>query len=195
MKPSWYAVLAVLILAGAIHVVAVLSLPHLAQKTGWTRLSALSKPNRIVILPTASPSNQAIPLMAPDVRYAFCRYDLDAGPVRLESQILDELWLIAFYTPHGDNFYTISGGDIQRDKIEIIISSQADQIFDTGDDPDEEKENVVIVNVPEKHGVVLIRAPLPSASYAARTEDALRQATCSRFLRTARLTRAPAPPG
>ena len=54
---------------------------------------------------------------------------------------------------------------------------------------------MVIVNVPEKHGVALIRAPLPSASYAARTEGALRQATCGRFLRTARLSRAPAPTG
>lgn len=185
MKPSWYTVLAVLILAGTIHIVAVLSLPLLAQKTGWTRLSALGQANKLVILPTATPTAQTLPLMAPDVRYAFCRYDLNEGPVRFASRIPDELWMIAFYTPRGDNFYTISGNDIQRDKIEIIISSQTEQVFDTGDDSNEENDDVVVVNVPAKTGVVMLRAPLPSASYAARTESALKEASCSRFFRTA----------
>ena len=33
-------------------------------------------------------------MMAPDVRYAFCRFDLTNGPVRLSATIADDLWLI-----------------------------------------------------------------------------------------------------
>lgn len=187
MKLSWYPVLAALILAGAIHVGAVLSLPYLAPENGWTRLSTLGETNKLVVLPTASPAHQTIPLMAPDVRYAFCRYDLDAGPVQLSTSILDELWMIAFYTPRGDNFYAISGGEIQRNKVEIIISTQAEQVPEFETDAAEDKDDVVVVTVPNKHGLVLIRAPLSGASYDARTESALQAASCTPLLQTSDL--------
>lgn len=192
---SWYPVIAALILAGTIHVGAVLSLPYLAPDNGWTRLSALGETNRLVVLPTASPAHQSIPLMAPDVRYAFCRYDLNAGPVRLSTRILDDLWMIAFYTPRGDNFYAISGGDIQRNKVEIIISSQSEQASELDRESDEDRDHVVVVTVPNKLGLVLIRAPLSGASYDTRTESALRAASCSPFLQTTTRPAALSPSG
>src|SRR5262249_16791655 len=105
-------VLLCLVLAGLIHMAAVLSLPSLAPKTAWERLVTLGATNRMIQLPALAPGQEVMPMMAPDVRYAFCRFDLAQGPVRLKGAVPNDLWMIAFYTPEGDNFYTVSGVDM-----------------------------------------------------------------------------------
>ena len=88
--PGLYIVLCV-VLAGLIHIVAVLTLPALAPKNAQARLAALGPANTMIELPAAAPGRQAMPMMAPDVRYAFCRFDLTNGPIRLSATIADDL--------------------------------------------------------------------------------------------------------
>ena len=80
----------------------------------------------MIELPPATPGRQVMPMMAPDVRYAFCRFDLANGPVRLNARVADELWLIALYTPEGENFYSVAGADMKRAEIDLVIAA-ADQ--------------------------------------------------------------------
>ncbi|HBH41892.1 MAG TPA: hypothetical protein DDW26_08300 [Rhizobiales bacterium] len=84
--PGLYIVLC-LVLAGLIHIVAVLTLPMLAPKNANARLAALGPVNTMIELPAAAPGRQVMPMMAPDVRYAVCRFDLANGPIRLLSLI------------------------------------------------------------------------------------------------------------
>src|SRR5262245_42931672 len=109
--PGLYVVLG-LVFAGLIHIVAVLTLPMLAPKNAHARLAALGPTNIMIELPAAAPGHQVMPMMAPDVRYAFCRFDLANGPVRLTASVADDLWLVALYTPEGDNFYSVAGADM-----------------------------------------------------------------------------------
>jgi len=126
--PGLYIVLG-LVLAGLIHIVAVLTLPMLAPRNAQARLAALGPANTMIELPPASPGHQAMPMMAPDVRYAFCRFDLTNGPIRLRAAIADELWLIALYTPEGENFYTVAGADMKR--LQVIMRNSASTFFRT----------------------------------------------------------------
>jgi uncharacterized membrane protein len=174
--------LTIFFLAAFIHIVAVLSLPYLAPKNAWTRVSALTDANRMVVLPAASPSHQSLPLMAPDVRYGVCRFNLDNGPVRLSTQILDDLWSIAFYTPSGENFYAITGRELKRSQIEIIISTQNEIGVKAGASLLDEIEDLVVVDSPVREGIAVIRAPLLGPSYATQTETALRRGSCSKNL-------------
>jgi len=123
--PGLYIVLG-LVLAGLIHIVAVLTLPMLAPKSAHARLATLGPANTMIELPAAAPGRQVMPLMAPDVRYAFCRFDLTNGPVRLKATVADELWLIALYTPEGEKFYSVAGADMKRAEIDLVIAA-ADQ--------------------------------------------------------------------
>lgn len=172
-------ILGVFLLATFIHLVAVLSLPHLAPKSAWARVRAISEANKMVVLPAASPSHQSLPLMAPDVRYAICRFDLDNGPVRLSTQILDGLWLITFYTPSGENFYAITGRELKRNQIEIIISRENELGVKAGASLLDEIDDLVVVDSPVREGIAVIRAPLLGPSYVSQTEAALSRGTCS----------------
>lgn len=182
MRTFWLAIPAAILLAGVIHVAAVLGMPHLAPSNAWERLAALVETNEVLVLPVAAPEHQSLPLMAPDVRYAVCRFDITEGPVRLNTPILEDFWMIAFYTAAGENFYTISGAELKRDKIEFVISTKKEAIFEVGANILDDIDDLVVVASPERTGIAVIRAPLAGPSYAARTDDAMQKISCSRKL-------------
>lgn len=175
--PGLYIALGV-VLAGLIHVVAVLTLPMLAPRDAHARLAALGPANKMIQLPAPTPGRQVMPMMAPDVRYAICRYDLSNGPVRLRANIADELWLIAFYTPLGENFYAVIGADMKQPEVDLIIAMKDQTVAEVGVDSPEAFDNVVVVNSPVKEGIALIRAPLAGPSRGAEAERALKQTHC-----------------
>ena len=131
--PGLYIVLEI-VLAGLIHIVAVLMLPMLAPRNAQARLAELGPVNTMIELPAAAPGKQAMPMMAPDVRYAFCRFDLSNGPVRLSATIADDLWLIGLYTAEGDNFYAVAGADLKKANIELVIASADQTVEEAGVD-------------------------------------------------------------
>jgi uncharacterized membrane protein len=179
--PLLYLLLAI-VLAGLIHLAAVLALPSVAPKNAFARLKPLGDANVMIELPPVKPGEETMPMQVPDVRYAFCRYDLSGGPVRLSAVIPDDLWLIAFYTPKGDNFYAVSGADMRRGKVDMIINETGQPVPEADADAPEEEE-VVVVESPLKEGIAMIRAPLSGASRSARTAEALKSATCAPFAR------------
>ena len=180
--PGLYVVLGI-VLAGLIHIIAVLTLPALAPKNAWARLVPLGAANAMIQLPPSRPGQQVLPMMAPDIRYAFCRYDLSAGPVRLRAAVPDDLWLIAFYTPEGDNFYTVAGADMKRPQIEVVIARADQSVEEAGVDAPEEADEVVVVNSPVTEGIAIIRAPLAGPSRASRAELALKSTYCGSKVR------------
>lgn len=182
MRQGVLTIIAVLVLSAFIHVAAVLSLPHLAPKDAWARINALTEPNRMMVLPPASAAQQSIPLMAPDVRYAICRFDLSNGPVRLSLHDLDDLWSITFYTSDAENFYAITGRELKRKNIEIIVSPENEAGIKVGSSLLDAIEDLVVVDSPVREGVAVVRAPLLGQSYADRTERALQRSACSRNL-------------
>jgi uncharacterized membrane protein len=175
--PGLYIALAV-VLAGLIHVVAVLTLPMLAPRDAQARLAALGPANTMIQLPAPAPGRQVMPLMAPDVRYAVCRYDLSKGPVRLKARIADERWVIAFYTPLGENYYAVVGADMKQPNLDLIVATKDQDVAEVGVDSPEAFDNVVVVTSPVVKGIAMIRAPLSGQSRSAEAERALKAAYC-----------------
>lgn len=175
--PGLYIALGI-VLAGLIHLVAVLTLPLLAPRDAQARLAALGPANTMIQLPAPAPGRQVMPLMAPDVRYAVCRYDLSNGPVRLRARIANGLWLIAFYTPLGENFYAVVGADMKQPEVDLIIATSDQTVEEVGVDAPEAFDKVVVVSSPVVEGIALIRAPLAGSSRSAEAERALKATYC-----------------
>ena len=121
-----------------------------------------------------------MPKLAPDVRYAMCLFDLTEGPIYLRANVPDELWLIAFYTPIGENFYTAVGSDMKRSNVDLVVTTEDQSIADATGNSAEALENLVVVNSPVSKGVALIRAPLAGASRSFEAERALEATYCGR---------------
>ncbi len=187
MNISWsgllFRVATLLVFGAAVHISIILFLPHFAQGDAWARLENEAGLNRLVILSGNGRKKAPIAFMAPDVRYAACRYDLSGGPVQLRSPLPNDLWSIAFYSRHGENYYLISGRDVQSQAVNLLV------VFDKTIDNEKPGErnlsgtgnNVlreITVSAPSPQGIVLIRAPVPGSAFASEVSDRLKQAFC-----------------
>ncbi len=174
---NWRWALKSLIVAGIIHILAVINLPAFAPKSAWFRLQNDLPVNTMKLLPTLDKEQPVLPMLAPDIRYAICRYDLSKGPVTIKTDIPNQLFSIAAYNNIGQNFYIISGQALQRDKLFMIIT-QNKYTAEEEVSASEEADDVIVVKSAEKTGILLLRAPVQGPSYENQVETILSNAIC-----------------
>lgn len=178
MKVSWFTIGAGLVAAGIIHIAAVLGAPYLAQHDGWGRLTAISSTNQLYVLPPGSPEIVPLPSAAPDIGYAFCRFDLSKGNVVFESVIPSRIWSAAMHTRYGENFYVISGADIQRERIRMLLVPRERLSEEASTDISDRGEEQIIVISPSLQGTITVRVPSRGKPFFQRTIAALQTARC-----------------
>lgn len=178
MKVSWFTIAAGLVAGGVIHIAAVIGAPYLAQRDAWNRLARISELNQIYVMPPGAPEVVPIPLAAPDMGYAFCRFDLSEGNVVFESTISGPVWSAAMHTRHGENFYVISGADIQRDRIRMLLVPRARLATEASAEITARGEEQIIVISPEMKGTIAVRVPNPGKHFTQQTIAALQAAQC-----------------
>ncbi len=176
-RQSLYWVVAGLLLGGILHILVVLGAPVTTDEAAMAKIASAAEVNVATVLPPARPGSQLFPYMAPDVRYVLCRYDISKDPVAVRTPMLEPTWSIALYDPQGENFYTITGSDLQRREAELILAPSEDgtSALPFGNDA---PTTAITVSVPERTGLLVIRAPEGLAGRAREIEQALAQVTC-----------------
>jgi uncharacterized membrane protein len=177
MRAIWPWSLAALFCAGIIHAAAVFGVPYVASRDGWSRLAELSESNQLYILPIAG-AEMPLPFMAPDVAYAFCRFDLTAKNVLLQTELGDPSWSIAVSGRRGENFYFISGVEAKRRELRMLLVPRARLAEEASTERSEEGDEQIIVITPEMTGIAVIRATIRGPSFATDTINALQSARC-----------------
>ena len=177
-----------LVLGAILHVGYVLAAPHLATRTAWRQLSPGLPINAMKILPAIKPGAQPLPFMAPDVRYAMCRFDLAAGPIEIKSRLLDPTWSISLFTAEGENFSTFTTLDLMKPEVEMVVAPstertllQSVQTFLTRTEREHrgQRDPGIVVTSPSREGLAVIRAPIMGVAFQAEVETALASATCA----------------
>jgi len=177
MRAFWPWLLAAVFCAGLIHVLAVLGVPYLASRDGWSRLGEMSDENQIYLLPIAA-ADAPLPFMAPDIAYAFCRFNLTARNVLLQTELGDATWSIAVSGRRGENFYFISGAEAKRRELRMLLVPRARLAEEASTERSEEGDEQIIVITPDMTGVAVIRAPVRGPSFAKDNINALQSAQC-----------------
>jgi uncharacterized membrane protein len=179
MRTLWPWLLASVFCAGIIHILTVFGVPYVATRDAWARLSQISDINRMNVLPVAA-SETPLPFMAPDIAYAFCRFDLNQNNVLIETGLGDSTWSIAVSTRYGENFYFITGAEAKRRSLRLLLVPRSRLAEEASTELTEEGEEQIIVIVPGMEGLVMLRAPIRGPSFAADTVAALQNAKCQR---------------
>lgn len=174
----WPWFIASLLGAGAIHILTVLGVPYVATRDAWARLSQISGNNEMSILPVAV-NDTPLPFMAPDIAYAFCRYDLSERNVTVETPLGDASWSIAVSSRYGENFYFISGAEAKRRELRLLLVPRARLAQEVSTELSQKGEEQSIVIAPADTGLVVIRAPIRGPSFEEQTINLLKQAKCS----------------
>lgn len=174
---NWKWVLATLIIAGIVHILAVLNLPNLAPKSAWSRLQEDIPVNKMVLLEELDKKPGILPMMAPDIRYAICRYDLTGGPVTIKTKVPNDLFSVGAYDQLGQNFYIISGQSLQRSELYMVVTQNKDTA-ETEVSASEKSDDVVVINSVAAKGIILLRVPVTGTAYQAKIETFLQNSTC-----------------
>lgn len=151
-----------LIAGGILHILLILTLPDSASGSAWKRLETSLPVNALQVIPPVRPGASPLPLLAPDVRYAFCRLDLGDGPVRVVTSLPGGAWSIALYTRDGLNHYTITGLDLRRSDLTMIVTRARGNNAVTLPPTEGATGSTVTVAAPEREGLLVLRAPMVS---------------------------------
>ncbi len=172
-----------IVFGAAVHICIILIMPYVSKGNAWSRLEDSAKLNELAFLEPTKERPSPIAFMAPDVRYAICRYDLSNGPLQLRAPLPNDLWSIALYSQHGENYYLISGRDVQSKAVNLLVV-----VDRTIDNEKQEEQNIgapgkaelreITVAAPAKTGIIVIRAPVPKPAFAAEVATLLEQAFC-----------------
>jgi uncharacterized membrane protein len=176
--------LATALVTGAVlHIVTTFAIPALSSS--WFRWSAYDRIkgqldiNTMKIWPVDPTGEMPLPFLSPDMRYAFCRFDITSGPVNVSMVLPEAGWSLALYTPSGDNFYAVPGQDGRIVEAVFNIVPASDRLLIPVPGQRRADVDAAQVTSPAREGLVVVRGPNKGAASLPAVETALRRARCT----------------
>ena len=176
---------AALFASGILHIVATLATPVLAPSSAYGSLAGDLPENEMQLLAEITPESQPLPFLSSDASYALCRFDATDGAVIVSALLPDPGWVVALYSPAGDNFFTWVSGPGRRPEVSLRIVPGHDAGLGTSPETPAATPSAALT-VRANEGLALIRAPDRGDAYRARATAELKRAKC-RYQRSAGL--------
>ena len=170
-----------LLLAGIIHIVAVMMVPYYATNDAWSKIRTFGRDRVFHVLPPAVSGDE--PLASPDpyMIYAVCRFSMDDGPVRITADLPDRFWSIAVFDRRGRNRFSLNDRSAERTELDVAVITPI-QMAQLRQDPPEALETAIVLEVPIEEGFAMIRLFVSDNSVLPRANEALELAACDEEL-------------
>lgn len=168
--------------SGILHILATLATPMLTPTSAYGRLAGDLPENSMELLPDITPDTQPLPFMSSDARYAMCRFDTTDGAVSITAVLPDPGWVLALYSPAGDNFFTSVAGPGRRPEVSLLIVP-GESAWRPAVQPDANLEGTALT-LHANEGLAVLRAPDRGEAYSTRALAELKRAKCQ-YRRTA----------
>ena len=118
--------LMLLLLAAAVHLLAVWSLPRLImyRVMHGPMATAIGGWNTAAFPALADASSRTIVAPNPDLLYALCLIDLRKGPVLVSANPqLDSYWSIALYASNSDNYFVLNDQAAAGKPVSLLVTA------------------------------------------------------------------------
>ncbi len=166
-----------LVLAGIVHIAAVLGVPWLSEQDAFSRLRGTLAADRSQII--AAPGQETwLPRPDPAASLAACAYNLDEGPLRVSARTGPIFESLSFHARGGGTFFAVTDRAGVRGALDLVVMtrSQLDEA-QANDDGDEPSRDVRIV-APRREGLVIVRVVAPFPSQREEAETAAKSVSC-----------------
>ncbi len=170
--------LAILLVAGVVHIASLLIVPRVAPDDAFARLAAATPEGSVSVLPPGGSPGAALPDRDPSLAAAVCRYDLDRGPLRVSAALGDEAFVaLTLHARSGVAFYGLNDRAGNEGRLELVVMT-ARQFDDAQakDTPDVPLRDVRVV-APQRQGFVLFDV-IPRIGGDAEARRALASMSC-----------------
>jgi uncharacterized membrane protein len=149
---------AMIAVAAIVHVATLWALPRLIMARAIDGLDAAGALNAAIHPPRPDDTARSIVLPSPDLLYTACRFDLDAGALRISAPVPPTYWSVAFFADNTDNFFVLDDRTAGGSRVDITLMAPGRR--------EEAPPGTRIVEAPSRRGIVLFRTLIVS-------EDAL----------------------
>ena len=150
-----------LIVAVVVHIASVSHLPTAVMHMALHRMGSV---NTIHHQPRVTAKSRSVVRPSPDLLYSSCVYDLNAGPLRVETHGMPRTyWSISLFDAETNNFYVLNDRQAKSGDAALTIV------------PPGAKGGIVS---PTLKGVVLIRTLIDDERRLPGIDAARRRATC-----------------
>lgn len=164
------AVLLVLAVAAATHVVFLFALPRLIVAWVIRELATEAGLNAIVHRPLATADWRSVPMPSPDLLYSACAFDVSERPLVITAEVPDTYWSVSAYASNTDNFFVLNDRQAGSKQVRVVLSRDAAFV-----DPGGGR----VIQPPTTRGVVLFRTLVPRTSDLAALQATQHAARCA----------------
>lgn len=170
--------LAILMVAGIVHIVSLLLVPMVAPDDAYARIAAVVPEGGVRSLPRAASAGDPLPDRDPALATAVCRYDLGAGPLRVSAALGDEGFVaVTLHARSGLAFYGLTDRAGNAGKLDLVVMTPEQRDEAAARDSADAPVRDVRVVAPEGRGFVSFDV-LPRVGGYARAERDLASMSC-----------------
>lgn len=163
---------AVLMIAGAVHIVSIVLLPLIAPADAFARIAAYAPLASARVLPRASMPGDPLPGRDPSLATAICRYDLERGPLRVSAAIGSARYTaLAIHSRTGLAFYGLNDRAGNDGRLELVLMTSAQLERAVAADVEDAPVRDVRVVAPENEGFITLDVLSRIGGYAASEQD------------------------
>lgn len=177
----WRYWLAVPAAVAVVHIVTTLWATADTSKSAYRQLAPQLPVNKMQVMAPVEPGRQYLPFMAPDFRYAICRFDASKGPVNLSMRLPDLGWSAAVYRADGSSAYFATTQPGRITDVSVTIVPSEDRFFGIAKAPAHGSGAAAEprLSVTAREGLIVVRAPDKGLSYKADMDAGLARASCT----------------
>lgn len=167
-----------LVLGGIVHILTILAMPQLALDNAFTRLAKLGPANTVHFVPDPTPVEAVLPRTDPAFVSAICRYNLNAGALKLRVPTTADYTSVSFYTRQGLAFYSLNDHAAGQRTIELQLMTPSQRAA-LPEDEEITRADRLIVESPTNEGVVLVRAFVREPGIRAKVRERIAAVNCA----------------
>ena len=169
-----------LCLGGVIHIVAVLGVPVVTDKTPWAGIASLGSAGSFHLI---TRNDTPIGTLDPAMIHAACAFDLSGESASLELDFSAALWTVSVFDSLGRSVFALSGNEPMLGLDLVTVSEESEEADAASDDEDgaqpEDLDRQFAAQVPEDRGFIVLRIYSPYDVDRDDVLDALSDARCA----------------
>ena len=168
-----------LVLAGIVHLAAVLAMPWLSERDAFSRLRSTLTADKSEIVAAPATADTWLPQPDPALAVSACAYNLDEGPTRVSAQTGPLFQSLSFHAKASGTFFAITDRAAIRGALDLVVMTrqQLDEAL-ASEDEDEPTRDVRIV-APHREGFVVVRVLAAFPSLREEAETAAKSVSCT----------------
>jgi len=170
--------LATLLLAGIVHIVAILLVPHYSGADGWSRAAAVAVNDGWNPLVSPATSEAAIPGLDPLFIHGLCKIAVDEAPSVLSLEAADRFWSLALYDRSATVVFSLNDRTAVDGALEMLVVNPLDAER-LKESPQADLEGMIIVESAKTDLIAVLRLYAPEPADRVEAQAQIAAALCA----------------